>query len=304
MNAREWLAHARPEFPDISLVGAPVSRASISPSEAWTTPAAFRETLARFPTWEAAHEIDLTELAIRDTGDVADDRGDPDASAGRERIRAACAGAAILGGGVFVVGGDNSVTVPAMQAMMANRPEERWGLVTLDAHHDCRPLDNGYSNGTVVRELIEAGLPGNRVAQIGIHPLGNGLETARWAREQGVHVYPVREVRTNGVHTVIREAQLALTAAGVTSVYVDFDLDCADRSEAPACPGSLPGGMSAGDLIQFARLLGNHFGAAGADITEVDASADIAGTTMRLAACVFLSFCAGYAHRRGSHLQK
>ena len=304
MNAREWLAHARSEFPDISLVGAPVSRASISPSQAWTTPAAFRETLARFPTWEAAHEIDLTELSIRDTGDVVDDRGDADASAGRERIRAACAEAANLGGGVFVVGGDNSVTVPAMEAMMANRPKERWGLVTLDAHHDCRTLHNGYSNGTVVRELIEAGLPGNRVAQIGIHPLGNDLENARWAKEQGVHVYPVREVRLNGVHAVIHEAHLALTAAGVTSVYVDFDLDCADRSEAPACPGSLPGGLAAGDLIQFARLLGNHFGVAGADITEVDASADVAGATMRLAACVFLSFCAGYACRGDSRLRR
>lgn len=302
MNAREWLAHARPEFPDISLVGAPVSRASISPSQAWTTPPAFREALARFPTWEAAHEIDLAEVAIRDTGDVVDDRADPDASAGRERIRVACAKAAKLGGAVFVVGGDNSVTVPAMQALMANSPDERWGLVTLDAHHDCRPPDNGFSNGTVVRELIEAGLPGNRVAQIGIHPLANDLENARWARQQGVHVYPMREVRVNGVHAVINEARLAFTAAGVTSAYVDFDLDCADRSEAPACPGSLPGGLAAGDLMQCARLLGTHFSVAGADITEADASADVAGITMRLAACVFLSFCAGYASRRSPQL--
>lgn len=304
MNAREWLLHAQPEFPDISLVGAPVSRASISPSQAWTTPPAFREALSRFPTWEAAREIDLTELAIRDTGDVADDRDDPDASAGRERIRAACAEAANRGGAVFVVGGDNSVTVPAMQAMMANSPGERWGLVTLDAHHDCRPLDGGPSNGTVVRELIEGGLPASRVAQIGIHPLGNGLENARWATSQGVHMYPVREVRARGVHAVMDAAVLALAAAGVTSVYVDFDLDCVDRSAAPACPGSLPGGLAAGELIELALLLGSHAGVAAADITEVDASADVAGTTMRLAACVFLSFCAGYACRRGSHLQR
>jgi formiminoglutamase len=304
MNAREWLARAQPELPDISLVGAPVSRASISPSQAWTTPSAFRETLTRFPTWEAVHEVDLTELAIRDTGDVADDRADPDGAAGRERIRAACAQAANRGGRVFVVGGDNSVTVPAMQALMANRPDERWGLVTLDAHHDCRPLDKGPSNGTVVRELIEAGLPGNRVAQIGIHPLGNDLENAHWARSQGVHVYPVREVRLNGVNAVIHEALPALTGAGVTSVYVDFDLDCVDRSEAPACPGSLPGGLAAGELMEVARLLGNHLGVAGADITEVDASADIAGITTRLAAAVFLSFCAGYACRRDTQLKR
>ena len=297
MNAREWLGRDEPQFPDISLLGAPLSRTSVPASEAWSTPAAFRATLGQFPTWEAVHESDLSEMAIRDCGDVADDRQDTDVTAGRTRVMEAVTTAAARGGAVFVIGGDNSVTVPTLLALMQAHPEERWGLVTLDAHHECDALDNGPTNGTVVRELVEAGLPGNRVAQIGIHPLGNDIDEVRFIRRQGVHVFPVREVRLNGVHQVAYEAHLALNEAGVTSVFVDFSMDCADRSYAPACPMSLPGGLNAGDLIHLARLLGRDFRVAGADITEVDANADVAGMTIRMAAEVFLSFCAGFACR-------
>lgn len=274
-----------------------MSRASISPSEAWSTPPAFREALRRFPTWEAEHGVDLAALAIRDCGDVADDRGDADAAAGRARIQAACAAAAARGGVVAVIGGDNSVTVPVLRSLLAARPEERWGLITLDAHHDCRPLDAGPSNGTPVRELIDAGLPGTRVAQVGIHPLANDAAHAGWAVEQGVHVFPAGAVRTSGAAAIVDEVQHALGNAGVSAIHVDFDIDCADRSAAPACPASLPGGLQPAEILDIAYLLGRDVRVAGADITEVDANADIAGITVQLAAAVFLRFCAGLACR-------
>jgi formiminoglutamase len=297
MNAHEWLARDLPDHPHISLLGAPVSSASISPSQAWSTPPAFREALRRFPTWDAEHAVDVSALSIRDCGDVADDREDRDIDAARHRIHDACTAAGARGGMVAVIGGDNSITVPVMRALMATHAQERWGLITLDAHHDCRPLDGGPSNGTPVRELIEGGLPGTSVAQIAIHPLGNQQEHARWAREHGVHVVPVQRVRETGVQAAVDDVRRALQLGGVTAVHVDFDIDCADRSAAPACPASLPGGLAAGDLLRLAHLLGRDAPAAGADITEVDANADVAGITVRLAAAVFLGFCAGLAHR-------
>lgn len=297
MNARDWLLRDEPDHPDISLVGAPVSRASISPSEAWATPPAFREALRRFPTWDAAHGVDLGTLAIRDCGDIADDRRDAGAGAARARLRDACATAAARGGVVIVIGGDNSVTVAAMQALMAASPDAGWGLATLDAHHDCRPLDAGPSNGTPVRELIESGLAGTRVAQIGIHPLGNEAAHASWAAQQGVHVFPVGAVRTSGPAAIVDEVQHTLSNAGVSAMHVDFDIDCVERSAAPACPASLPGGLQPAELLEIAYLLGRDVRVAGADITEVNANADVAGITVRLAAAAFLMFCAGVACR-------
>lgn len=299
MNAREWLATDATSS-DVVLLGAPISKASISPVQSWTTPPAFREALARFPTWDAEHRIDLAQLEARDAGDVIGDHDDVDARAAHDRIRAACEDAARTGAVVVVVGGDNSLTRPAMQGVMAAKPDAAWGLLTLDAHHDCRPATAGSRNGTPVRELIEAGLPGDRVAQIGIHPLGNARDNADWAHAQGVHVFPLDTVREDGIAEVVASAVSVLRDRGVERVYVDFDIDVVDRAFAPACPASLPGGMTPHDLLHAAFLLGAAREVCAADLCEVDANADVNGMTVRLAAATFVTFCSGVASRMQS----
>jgi formiminoglutamase len=187
-----------------------------------------------------------------------------------------------------------------MQGAMAAKPDATWGLLTLDAHHDCRPATGGSRNGTPVRELIEAGLPGDRVVQIGIHPLGNAREHADWARAQGVHVFPLDAVREDGIAAVIGSAVSVLRGRGVERMYVDFDIDVVDRAFAPACPASLPGGMAPNDLLHAAYLLGAVREVCAADLCEVDANADVNGMTVRLAAAAFISFCSGVASRARS----
>ena len=170
-------------------------------------------------------------------------------------------------------------------------------MLTLDAHHDCRPATDGSRNGTPVRELIEAGLPGDRVAQIGIHPLGNAREHADWARAQGIHIVPLLTVRRDGMDAVIASAIAQMVAAGADRVYVDFDIDVIDRAFAPACPASLPGGMQPDDLFRAAYLLGSEPRVVAADLCEVDANADVNAMTVRLMAATFLKFCSGLANR-------
>jgi len=172
-----------------------------------------------------------------------------------------------------------------------------WGLLTLDAHHDCRPPVEGSRNGTPVRELIEAGLPGDRVAQIGIHPFGNAREHADWARAQGIHIVPLSTVGRDGIDAVIAAAIAHVVSAGAEHVHVDFDIDVIDRAFAPACPASLPGGMRPDDLLRAAHLLGANPRVVAADLCEVDANADVNAMTVRLMAAVFLEFCSGLATR-------
>src|SRR5207244_4415682 len=122
MNAGEWLAGGGADAPDIAVLGAPISKASISASEAWSTPPAFRYALARFPTWDAQHGIDVETLRAHDLGDIPGDRDEADASAAHARIEAAAAAAAGAAPLVFVIGGDNSLTRPAMRGVIAARP--------------------------------------------------------------------------------------------------------------------------------------------------------------------------------------
>jgi formiminoglutamase len=195
-----------------------------------------------------------------------------------------------------VVGGDNSLTRPALLGMMSAKPGA-WALLTIDAHHDCRPATDGSRNGTPVRELIEAGLPGERVAQIGIHPLGNAREHADWARAQGIHIVSLHTVQRDGMDAVIASSVAQLLAHGAEHVYVDFDIDVVDRAFAPACPASLPGGMQPDDLLRAAFLLGADPHVVAADLCEVDANADVNGMTVRLMAATFLKFCSGLVTR-------
>jgi arginase family enzyme len=275
-----------------------VSSASISPSSAHTTPAAFREALGRFATYDGDHDLDLAELRVRDLGDVAAD-SDGDVAAARRRIEAAMVEASAGAACVVVIGGDNSLTFAALRGLAGGALEDGWGLLTFDAHHDVRDpgAHGGPRNGTPVRELITAGLPGNRVAQIGLHGFANAREHGDWAREHEVHVRRAAQVRAGGITSVLDSALTALERCGATRLHVDVDMDVLDRAYAPACPASMPGGLTPADLQEAAFVLGTDPRVRGLDLTEVDAAADVAGVTVRAMCSVFLAFCAGTCHR-------
>jgi formiminoglutamase len=298
MNAREWLASSRAPQWDVAVIGAPISRASISPSSAHLTPAAFRDGLARFSTYDGDHGVELGDLAVRDLGDVEGDAQDG-VDAAHARIEAACR-AAVPEAVVAVIGGDNSLTFPAMLGCAGGPLDDGWGLVTFDAHHDVRDAARygGSRNGTPVRDLITAGLPGNRVVQIGLHGFANAAEHHEWAVAHGVHVRRAAQVRAGGMTSVLDSAVTALERNGAERFYVDFDLDVLDHSFAPACPASMPGGLTPVDLQAAAYMLGTDTRVLAVDFTEVDAGADVAGMTVRTLCSVFLSFCAGVSHRR------
>jgi formiminoglutamase len=175
---------------------------------------------------------------------------------------------------IAIFGGDNSLTWPAMTGAARGALREGWGLVTLDAHHDCRDFDQGASNGNPVRGLIVDGLPGRRVAQLGINGFANHEDHAAWAVAQGIEIRSADEVRAEGMAPTIHYALADLKSEGVTDIYADIDIDVLDRAFAPADPA--------------VRVV---------DFVEVDAAADVAGITMRVTAAAFLAFCSGLTKR-------
>jgi arginase family enzyme len=165
------------------------------------------------------------------------------------------------------------------------------GLITLDAHYDLR---DGVSNGSPVRRLIEAGLSGKKVVQIGIADFSNSTEYAKRAKDYGITVIPRSQLRSKSAEEIWATA---LSIAG-DKVFVDFDMDVCDRSVVPACPAAAPGGISADELRQFAFLAGASRSVIGADITEIDSEKDSEDErTVRLAALAILEMIAGFSTR-------
>ena len=292
-RASEWLADRAPS-PDLVVAGVPSSVASISPSEARQAPAAFRAILSKFSVFDGEREVDLRKLPVRDDGDLT--IGDGDMESSQAEIRRFAEG--LEPGPVRVfVGGDNAITRPLV-AGLARGNLARVGVITFDAHHDVRALDWGPTNGTPIRGLIEEGLFGRNVVQIGIHTFANSPQYRAWCEEQGIAVTTLHQVEDWGIDEAVRRAVHRLETH-CDWVYVDFDIDVLDRAYAPACPGSRPGGLTPRQLARAAFACGLHPIVKAADLVEVDPTTDESERTLMAMGLTFLSFAAGVAGRQG-----
>ncbi|MGN6763500.1 MAG: arginase family protein [Leifsonia sp.] len=272
---------------DLALIGIPTHETSLSPTGAHATPAAVRDALRRYSAHAAGLEVEALRFA--DAGDVAS----PDGPEGRERARAAVAATVSASRLTVAVGGDNSLTVPAALGAAGDALGTA-GLITLDAHHDLR---DGTSNGSPVRELLEAGLDGRRIVQIGIADFANSAAYGRRAAEHGITVIPRDVLHMRPLEDVMAEA-LEIAGAAGGPIHVDLDVDVCDRSVAPGCPASVPGGLAAWELRRLARLVAASTHVRSVDIAEVDATADTPDQrTVRLAALLILESAAGLASR-------
>jgi formiminoglutamase len=286
-SAASWLAPAGAGHYDLGLFGVLASETSISATGANTTPAEIRVALARYSTYSWSQNKDLGDLSFADFGDSET----PDSPDGEEQTMRLAYKVSKSSKLSIALGGDNSITYAVMQGVFGEELSNA-GLITFDAHHDLR---DGVSNGSPVRRLIEAGLPGTSVVQIGINDFSNSPQYAARAREFGVHVIPRASLRNRSADSVMDEA---LSNLGNKKLHVDIDMDVCDRAFVPACPAAAPGGISADELRQFAFLVGKASQVVSVDITEVDALADSAdGRTVRLGALTVLELASGLASR-------
>lgn len=291
-RASDWLAGGgSPAGRRLGVVGVPLCRTSISSSGASATPGAVRAALRRLATFHAGLDVDLESVSVFDAGDL-----DVAELAGDEALAAVDAGLAALPAYELVVllGGDNAITRPAMRTLLPDLA--RAGLLTLDAHHDVRGFHAGPTNGTPVRGLIEDGLPGSSVVQVGIGNLTNSRAYRTWCDEQGLEIHGVEAAQAEGVRTLVRRS-LDRLAESCEALYVDLDVDVVDRAFVPGCPGARPGGLLPGELLAAAEEAGRHPVVRAVDIVEVDATADPTGITVDLAAMCLLSVAAGLAAR-------
>jgi len=286
-RAAGWLSPAGSGQYDLGLFGVLASGTSISATGADATPTEIRVALARYSTYSWSQGKDVRDLSIADFGDSET----PDSPDGEETTMELAARVSKNSGLAIALGGDNSITYAVMRGVFGEELASS-ALITFDAHHDLR---DGVSNGSPVRRLIEAGLPGTSVVQIGINDFSNSPQYAARAKEFGVHVIPRSALRNRTADSVMDEA---LSKLGNKQLHVDIDMDVCDRAFVPACPAAAPGGISADELRQFSFLVGKAKQVRSVDITEIDAMADSAdGRTVRLGALAVLEIASGYQNR-------
>ncbi len=294
-RARAWLEGEGLDSPvgSVSVLGVPLN-ASISPGRCDLAPEAVREAMRRLSTYDVEHGTDVRRLRAVDLGDLDVDRARPEDAL--EPVVRAMGGAVPGFEATVLLGGDNGVTRPGLRGMAEALGLElaQTGLLTLDAHLDVRHTEDGLHNGNPVRALLEDGLPGANVVQIGIASWANSAEYATYARGRGVRVVTRRQA-ASFAETVRRE--LEALAGRVQAVYVDVDVDVLDRAFAPACPGARPGGVMPWELADAVWECGRHSSVRVIDIVEVDPSRDANDVTTLVAGQCLLAFCSGLTER-------
>lgn len=174
-------------------------------------------------------------------------------------------------------------------------PLDNVGLITLDAHFDMRDLDQGLGNGNPVRALIEDGLPGKNIAQVGLASFANSRNMHEDALAAGNLVVTIGQVRQNGIGRAI--AQAIDHVAHCEVIAVDCDIDVIDRSQFPAAPGARPGGMAAHDFFYGVRRLAAEPRVRLIDLTEWDPPLDSSDLSALTAARWVAECLAGFEMR-------
>ncbi|HWI89123.1 MAG TPA: arginase family protein [Sphingomicrobium sp.] len=279
----------------VALLGAPLAAGSVTPGACDQAPGLLRRTLRRIGRYDIDTRRELATPVL--------DRGDVDlAELSIDQATPPLADAVWLSVAAheltLVIGGNNAVTRPAVHglAKALNLPLDRIGLITLDAHFDMRDLDQGLSNGNPVRALIEDGLPGRNIAQIGLAPWANTRSMHELALASGNLVTTAAEVRRLGVHGAVNQALGRLEH--LDAIAVDCDIDVIDRSQFPAAPGARADGLAAHEFFEAARLLAAHPKVRVTDLTEWDPPLDPTDLSALTAARWVAECLAGFEMRQ------
>lgn len=278
------------DHPDalVALIGAGLNERSLTPGRCDLGPKAFRAVLPRFSTYDVETERELS-IRVHDAGDVVLKAVSPAEAFEPVREAVAAQGERAL---TVLMGGNNAITRPGVHGLGL----ERVGLLTLDAHFDLRDTDRGLTNGNPIQALLEDGLNGARISQVGLAPFANTRRAHEKAKAAGISVRTARECRERGL-TVVVAQELERLSALCDVIYVDFDIDVIDRSQWPASPGARPGGVPVQDFFEATRVIGACAKVKAVDLTEYDPSLEIGDLGALTVGRWFCELLAGFEAR-------
>lgn len=262
---------------DIAILGAPhgtpYEPGALSHSA--DAPAAIRAASARDIPRREHYDFDVggkmlahPRLKLADCGDVPGDPSDPQGN--RDAIRSSTADILEAGAVPILLGGDDSVPIPFLEAFAGAGP--LW-VVQIDAHLDWRDERGGESLGwsSPMRRISEMDHVVGMV-QVGLRGTGSAREEeVAAARDWGSHLITAADLHERGV-----ESAITLVPEGAR-VVVTFDCDALDPAIMPGVLSRVPGGLSYTQAVSLIAGLARGRKLAGFDLVELSPARDADG---------------------------
>ena len=274
----------------VALLGVPLASGSVNPGRCDLAPEVLRQILRRIGRYDIENGREL-DTRVADRGNV--EIGQLSIEDATPRIIEAVGASAQEHALTLLAGGNNAITRPAVLAL--GNDLDSVGLITLDAHFDMRDLDAGLGNGNPVRALLQDGLPGANIAQIGLASFANSRAMHEDAIDAGNLVITIGDVRRDGIAHAIDRALDHVTQCN--ALVIDCDIDVIDRSQFPAAPGARPGGMRVEDFFTAVRRLAADPRVRVIDLVEWDPPLDSTDLSALTAARWVAECLSGYEMR-------
>lgn len=212
-----------------------------------------------------------------DAGDVPTDPAEPVQN--RARIRSAAEAILEAGGVPVLLGGDDSVPTPMLEAFAGHGPIT---ILQIDAHIDWRDEVQGERWGlsSTMRRASEMDHV-ERIIQVGARGVGSaGMDTLEAAQDWGAHIIPAHELPLGGA-----ERAIDLIPQG-GNLVICLDWDALDPSIMPAVIAPTGAGMSHAQTLALLGAAAQRARIVGVDAVEFMPANDVGGTGARTAAQV------------------
>lgn len=273
--------------PEVSVLGLPYDGAVGFRAGAVGAPERMRQ-ISRTSDPITRRGENLRGLTLRDFGDVEAVDGDGEPlpvrtylEAARQRMEALPAGGFMLS-----LGGDHSVSIPALQ-VFASRHSKEAGILWFDAHADLFETYAGNPDShacALYRALSLSGISPRRVVLLSTRSFSE--EEARFIEQEQVLCITAAEwLQTSSKEVAARAAE---HLQGTPAVYLSVDADGFDASCAPGTGYPMPGGVGSESFFAFMEEIFQQLPVRGMDITEVAPTLDSNDMTSFLAVQVVL----------------
>ncbi|CAM3098420.1 agmatinase [Paracoccus nototheniae] len=272
---------------DLAVTGIPFDQAVTHRPGTRFGPRAIREasTLQAFDAPYGWAYDPLALLDVVDYGDMAFDYANMRDVPGR--IEAHIGAILDAGAAPVTLGGDHSITLPILRAVVARRGPV--ALIQFDAHSDTWVDDDPdrIDHGTFLYKAIREGVV-DAAASVAVGIRTDNPDT------MGVTILDAPMVHRDGVDAVLARVRAVV---GERPVYVTFDIDALDPAFAPGTGTPVWGGLAS---WQAAALLRGLAGVdlIGGDVVEVSPPYDTTGATAIAGAHVALELIALFGWTR------
>ena len=186
---------------------------------------------------------------------------------------------------VIVFGGGNDISFPDCSALSSC-----YGnciAFNIDRHFDIRS-DVPRNSGTPYYQLLSKGfLHAEQLYEIGFDEIVNSSVYFQQARNLGIHLYSIDELRKKGVDDLFATL---LHTSRADAIFWGLDMDVVRSADAPGVSASYPGGLFAEEMCAIARIAGQDPRSRLFEITEVNPKFDIDDRTSKLAAWLSCNF--------------